>query len=165
MGLEDYGEVVDGVNYLTVEDLKFINYFVIQKYTPEEPYSILKPNELESLQAKPAMYRYYNQTDDMFKLASVLIVGIVLNHCFANGNKRTAFIAGYIFLLLNGYELTAPSEEVIEVMVGVAEKTVDASDVERWLAYWSRDFDARILCAPLEEFPVDFLRDLNTNRS
>ena len=165
MSLEDYGEVVDGVNYLTVDDLKFINYFVIQRHTPEEPISILKPNELASLQARPAMHRYYNQTDDVFELASVLIESIVLSHCFANGNKRTAFVAGYIFLLLNGYELTAPSEDVIEMMVGVAEKTFDAADLERWLAYWSRDFDARILCTPVEEFPLDFIKDLNANRA
>lgn len=160
MPFSKYGELVDGVNYLTVNDLVFINHFVISEFTPEEPIAVLKPNELESLQARPAMYKYYNQTDDMFKLASVLIEAIVLNHCFANGNKRTAFMAGYIFLLLNGYELTAPNEQVIEAMTGVAEKTVDASDLERWLAYWSRDFDSRMLCASIEEIPKSFIDNL-----
>lgn len=163
MDLEIYGELAEGVNYLTVDDLAFINYFVISQYTPEEPISVLKPNELKSLQARPAMYRYYNQTDDMFKLASVLIEGAISSHCFANGNKRTAFLAGYIFLLLNGYELTAPSEDVIEMMVGIAEKTFDVSDLERWLAYWSRDFDSRILCVPTVDILTDFIDNLKFN--
>lgn len=163
MGLEIYGEFSEGVNYLTVDNLTFINYFVISQFTPKEPISVLKPNELKSLQARPAMYRYYNQTDDMFKLASVLVEGVISCHCFANGNKRTAFLAGYIFLLLNGYELTAPSEDVIEMMVGIAEKTFDVYDLERWLAYWSRDFDTRILCVPIVEIAADFFSNLKFN--
>lgn len=54
------------------------------------------------------MVRWYEQTNDMFVLASVLIESLIQNHPFANANKRTAMMAGAVFLLLNGYELTAP---------------------------------------------------------
>lgn len=151
MDLAKFGAIVEDVNYLTVEDLILINKFVIFTYTPDEPVSVLKPNELESSQASPAKHKYYTQTDDMFMLTSVLMNSLVQNHCFANGNKRTAFLAGYVFLLLNGYELTAPAEDVVEMMVGIAEKEFNIHDIERWLAYWSRDFDSRNLCVPIEQ--------------
>lgn len=151
--LSDFGEIVEGVNYLTVKNLTIINAFLIQEQTPNEPIAVLKPNELASSQARPAQYRYHCQTDDMFKLASVLMESLVLNHPFANANKRTAFLAGYVFLLLNGYELTAPTEDIIEIMVGLSVKTICAERVEDWLCYWSRDFDSRNLCLPSVHLP------------
>ena len=41
-----------------------------------------------------------------------MLSGIAQNHCFEQGNKRTAFIAAVMFLKANGYNLTVPDGEV-----------------------------------------------------
>ncbi|EPG2644304.1 type II toxin-antitoxin system death-on-curing family toxin, partial [Providencia stuartii] len=102
------GEFVEGINYLSIDDLININRTLIELQTPNEPIKVLNFNNLSSSQSRPSLVKYYEQTDDMFVLAAVLIESLIQNHPFANANKRTAMMAGCIFLLLNGYELTAP---------------------------------------------------------
>lgn len=136
-------EIVEGVHYLTVDDLVEINRSLIELQTPDEPVGVLSPDNLSSSQARPSMVRWYEQTNDMFVLASVLIESLIQNHPFANANKRTAMMAGYVFLLLNGYELTAPGDEIVEMAEGLACKTYTREDLENWLCYWSRAYDSR----------------------
>src|ERR1017187_6326976 len=50
-------------------------------------------------------------SSDIIELATMYTAGIVQNHPFVDGNKRTGFIVGVLFLELNGYHFTA-SEEV-----------------------------------------------------
>ncbi|PHM26558.1 type II toxin-antitoxin system death-on-curing family toxin [Xenorhabdus budapestensis] len=141
-------EFVEGVNYLSVDDIIYINKTLIERQTPKEMIKVLKPNELESSQARPSLVKYYEQTDDMFRLTSVLIDSLIQNHPFANANKRTAMMSGYIFLLINGYELTAPNDEVVEMAVGLAGKEYSLEELENWLFHWSRSYDTRVLCYP-----------------
>lgn len=161
--LSSFGEISDGIRYLSVEDIESINRFLIRSQTPNETIGVLKQNELSSSQARPAQYRFYNQTDDIFKLAAALIESLILNHPFANANKRTASLAGYAFMLLNGYELTAPEDDLVEMMVGIANKKYTFEDLENWLCYWSRDFDTRMLCIPDEEIDL-FLELINKTK-
>ncbi|SFN29996.1 death on curing protein [Izhakiella capsodis] len=140
-------EYAEGVNYLSIEDIVFINKVLIETQTPNEPIAVLNPNNLSSSQSRPGTVRYYEQTDDMFRLSAALIESLIQNHPFANANKRTAFMAGYVFLLLNGYELTAPGDEVVIISEGLARKEYAAEDLENWLCHWSREYDSRLLCA------------------
>lgn len=93
-------EVKEGdIRYLSVSDLTELNQILIQHYTPEEPIGVLKPNELVSAQQRPAQFRAYDQTNDIFILAGALFEGLIRNHPFLNANKRTAFAANRAFLL------------------------------------------------------------------
>ncbi|MGH8329225.1 MAG: type II toxin-antitoxin system death-on-curing family toxin [Pseudomonas sp.] len=150
MELSELSETLEGIRYLTPEALVWINKRLILAQTPGEPIAILKPNELNSSQQRPAIHRYYTGNQDMFCLASLLMQSLIQNHPFANANKRTAAAAGYMFLLLNGYELTAPGDEFVEIMVGVANHEYSEEELEDWLAYWSRPFDAGGLNGPNE---------------
>lgn len=140
------GEFVEGINYLSIDDLININRKLIELQTPNEPIEVLNFNNLSSSQSRPSQVKYYQQTDDMFVLASVLIESLIQNHPFANANKRTAMMSGYIFLLLNGYELTAPEDEVVEMARGLATKEYSLNELDSWLCNWSRSFDTRQLC-------------------
>lgn len=145
---------LEGVRYLTPDALKWINTRLILAQTPTEPLGVRSEDLLSSSQSRPAIHRSYTQTNDMFCLAAVLMESLIKNHCFANANKRTAAAAGYMFLLLNGYELTAPSQEFVDIMVGIATHEYDVEDLENWLAHWSRDFDASALNGPNEFFEM-----------
>lgn len=139
-------DYVEGVNYLSVDDLIFINRSLIEAQTPSEQIRVLDDNSLGSSQARPSQIRYYEQTDDMFRLSAALIESIIQNHSFANANKRTAMMSGYIFLLINGYELTAPDHEMVTIAEGIAMKEYDVEDLENWLCHWARAYDSRNLC-------------------
>jgi len=57
----------------------------------------------------------------VFALASAYACGIIKNHPFIDGNKRTGFMAAYLFLGINGCELTATETEVVLKTLAVAE--------------------------------------------
>lgn len=69
------------------------------------------------------------------ELAAAYTAGIVRNHPFVDGNKRTGFLAGAAFLELNGLRLTATEPEATQIILGLA-----AGDVsELQLAAWFRE--------------------------
>lgn len=147
-----------GPRYLSVEDLEWLNERLIRLQTPMEPMGVMEPGLLSSSQQSPCMHAYYRQTRDMYQLAAVLIHSITQNHPFRNANKRTAFAAGCMFLLLNGYEVNGPGHEVVELMEGLAKHEYQVEDVECWLAYWSHEANPNQLNNPgewLEQFAWD----------
>lgn len=91
-------------------------------------------NNLSSSQSRPSQVKYDEQTDDMFVLTAVLIESLIQNHPFANANKRTATMAGYV-LLLNGYELTAPEDDVVEMATGLVTKDYSLEELENWICF------------------------------
>ena len=143
--LSEYGELCDGINFISVDDLIYINKRLIETQTPHEPIAVIKPNELYSSQQSPGTYRYYEQTEDIFTLASIMVYSLIKNHCFANANKRTAMQAAYIFLMLNGFELTASDDDFIEIAEGISIDIYSREEVADWLYHWSREFDVRNL--------------------
>jgi death-on-curing protein len=59
--------------------------------------------------------------------------GIVRNHPFLDGNKRTAFVVGVLFLELNGYHFTATEEDATQAVLSLAAGTLDEASFTRWL--------------------------------
>src|SRR5690349_17484994 len=49
-------------------------------------------------------------SSDIVELAAKYTAGIVQNHPFVDGNKRTGFVVGVLFLELNGHRFTASEE-------------------------------------------------------
>jgi len=76
---------------------------------------------------------------DLFDLAAAYTSGLSQNHGFIDGNKRTAFVTGALFLDQNGYRLDAEQAEVIAAMLSLAEHIID----EAGYAYWMRDHTTR----------------------
>ncbi|MNN82776.1 Toxin Doc [compost metagenome] len=56
----------------------------------------------------------------IFDMASALLESLVKNHCFHNGNKRTAYLSVKSFLLLNGYHLRMERLFAVEFIVDIA---------------------------------------------
>lgn len=80
-----------------------------------------------------AKQRYHYEKPDMFDLASAYATGIIKNHAFVDGNKRTAFYAAYVFLGLNGYELTADEDETTAIVLALAASEVSEQEFSAWL--------------------------------
>lgn len=69
----------------------------------------------------------------LWELAAAYGYGLTQNHPFIDGNKRTAFMAMYTFLGLNGYLLDAQEQEVVLTMEQLASSILTQDDLARWL--------------------------------
>ena len=70
---------------------------------------------------------------DLADLAAAYAVGITLNRAFLDGNKRTAFLTGFVFLYENGRTILAEQAEVIAAMLSLADHTLDETGYAAWL--------------------------------
>ena len=95
---------------------------------------ILNLGSLESAVAQPRMV--FNGEDlytTVVEKASTLGYSIIQNHPFVDGNKRAGHAALEIFLLLNGYEISASVDEQTEIVLGVASGKIDRKTFTEWL--------------------------------
>ena len=58
-----------------------------------------------------------------------MLHGLIRNHPFLDGNKRTAVVASAVFYSLNGYDLVAEDSEIIALALDVAEGILDVEGV------------------------------------
>jgi death on curing protein len=70
---------------------------------------------------------------DLCDLAAAYAAGLVRNHPFVDGNKRTAFITAYVFLTRNGHTLTAPETDATTMMMALAAGEIDDLTFAAWL--------------------------------
>ena len=74
---------------------------------------------LQSALARPQQLHAYGDAPDAIDMAAAYTVGIVRNHLFVDGNKRTAFVVGVLFLELNGHRFTATEEGATQAVLPV----------------------------------------------
>lgn len=86
---------------------------------------------LESALARPQHKLAYDATD-LATLSAAYAFGLAKNHGFVDGNKRVAFVAAYVFLGLNGYDLDATEPDVVTTMEGVASSRVSEKALITW---------------------------------
>lgn len=88
---------------------------------------------LESALARPRQHYSYAKTPDIVEMAALYTAGIVRNHPFVDGNKRTGFLIGVLFLELHGYKFTATEADVTQAVMGLAARTLDEAGYVAWL--------------------------------
>ena len=86
---------------------------------------------LESALARPENLLHYERAD-VFQMAAVYAHGIIKNHPFLDGNKRTGFMTAYSFLKINGMELIATEENAVIIILGVADGSIDEIALAKW---------------------------------
>lgn len=87
---------------------------------------------LSSALARPQNQATYGEPS-VFDLAAAYAFGIIRNHAFVDGNKRTGFLAAYVFLDLNGWELIASEVEAVAAVLALATNEIDEADFASWL--------------------------------
>ncbi len=83
---------------------------------------------LDSALARPIQIYHY-ATGDLFAPAAAYTMRVARNHPFADGNKRIALVAAFIFLSRNGSNLVLPEVETVIVMNRVAAGTLDETEL------------------------------------
>lgn len=86
----------------------------------------------DSALARPLHLVAYGQPD-VADLAAAYGVGLAKNHPFIDGNKRSAFVAVELFLVLNGHELTASDADCVLTLLAVAAGDMEETDFAHWI--------------------------------
>lgn len=89
---------------------------------------------LQSALARPRQHAAYAGAPEIVDLAAIFTAGIVKNHPFVDGNKRTGFVLGVLFLELNGYHFTATQEDAANAVLALAAGEVDDRGYAAFLA-------------------------------
>ncbi len=87
---------------------------------------------LEAALARPQQLLSYDDPN-LFSLAAAYVSGIIRNHPFLDGNKRTAFMIGFDFLYRNGKLLDAPEPQAAQMVLDLAEKKIKEEEFAIWL--------------------------------
>lgn len=69
----------------------------------------------------------------IYDKAAQLCYGIVKNHPFTDGNKRTALHSMYVYLIINGFDITASQQEVEDLIINVAAGKMTNVELAQWL--------------------------------
>ena len=92
---------------------------------------------LDSAIDRPKNLLVYGDNPSLFDLAAALCCGIVKNHPFLDGNKRTGLLSARAFLFLNRQVFEPTEVDEVTMMVDVANGTADEAMLASWLARFS----------------------------
>lgn len=87
---------------------------------------------LDSALARPQQLLAYGDPD-LYDLAAAYASGIVRNHPFVDGNKRTAFMTAYVFLGRNGLRLSASEADAAQIVCALAANELGEAEFAAWL--------------------------------
>jgi death-on-curing protein len=115
--------------WLSVETVVEINRAAVA--LTGEPHFVRDLGLLESALARPQNAFAYGE-EDIVALAVRLLAGIAHSHAFAQGNKRTCFVAMVQFLNANGYDLAIEdSSEWADAVITLVEHRTTEEDFVR----------------------------------
>jgi death-on-curing protein len=86
---------------------------------------IRDPGLLQSALARALNLAAYDDEADIADLAAAYTAGVVKNHPFVDGNKRTGFVLGVLFLELNGARFAASEEAAAQAVLDLAPGVLD----------------------------------------
>ena len=93
---------------------------------------------IESALGRPQNLLLYNDPD-ILDLAAAYGYGLAQNHGFIDGNKRTAYVATRLFLILNGYDISASAVEKVVTFEKVGKGEIDQAALASWLRSHSKE--------------------------
>lgn len=88
---------------------------------------------LLSALARPENIHAYEPDADIFRLAAAYCAGIVKNHPFIDGNKRTGVLAAVTFLALNDVPVDFEEATIVTMIIGLAASEVSEDELAQWL--------------------------------
>lgn len=129
------------MKYISGNQVIAINAAIIKSISPNEPIGVAEHTSLEMTVNLPMATSFGAELyPTLESKVAVILINLVKNHCFLNGNKRTATASTMIFLKINGYGLNLSEDnEMIELVVRIA--------------VWDKSFDT------LKSYVENFLRE------
>jgi death on curing protein len=111
------------IRYITVKEAIVHHYMIMKRYGDGEQSGVKDMHMLESAIGRPQQSAFGDDAyADFFMKVATLFDSLINNHCFHNGNKRTAVAIINTFLKVNGYILMIHPKVLEDVTVAVAFK-------------------------------------------
>lgn len=124
---------------MATEDVVYIEYleaveihFELMSHYGETRIGIFEPTLIESALARPKHTAVYEKAD-IIRQAATLCFGLIKNHAWQGGNKRTATALTDSFLWRNGWDLRATLSEIIELSLNIEADVWKTDEIENWL--------------------------------
>lgn len=112
--------MIDDIDFLTPEQVAAIQQSTLPNSGPPDQ------DRLEGALFRVHTLAEYEGCEDIFAFAAMYLIAIAKAHAFNDANKRTAFQATSVFLLMNGYELNASFELVkLTVLAAMGEADLE----------------------------------------
>ena len=120
-------------DYLTLAEVLTIHHTLIEHFGGS--HGLRDPGALEAALFRPQTGYY----DDILQEAAALWESLTINHPFIDDNKRVAFAVVDIFLRINGYRITAKSEEIWTFINNLFQENAFQFDkLEPWLRKYTK---------------------------
>ncbi|MGI9101166.1 MAG: type II toxin-antitoxin system death-on-curing family toxin [Terriglobales bacterium] len=89
---------------------------------------------LESALARPRnLLTYGRRRPSLARLAAAYAFGVVRDHPFVDGNKRTALVVAFAFLDVNGVQVTPGEEDAYRVFMDLAAGRITEDELAAWM--------------------------------
>lgn len=103
---------------------------------------------LESALSRPVHSQAYQENIQLSHLAASLGFGMVRNHAFIDGNKRTAFFCVATFLHNNGLEFKPDAADAVLMMKQLASGSITDVDFGEWIKENTPGLNQKTSCKP-----------------
>ncbi|MEM0939633.1 MAG: type II toxin-antitoxin system death-on-curing family toxin [Bacteroidota bacterium] len=87
---------------------------------------------LDSALARPKNLKAYENAS-LVQCCAAYAYGIIRNHPFNDGNKRTGFVVAITFLLLNNYYINVLESDVVIVITKLAAGELTEQELQDWI--------------------------------
>jgi death-on-curing protein len=119
------------VVYISYEDAVYA-HVELMRNLGETRYGITDRGLIKSALARPLQAAAYGEAD-LITQAATLLYGLIKNHPWVGGNKRTATTITQLFLRRNGFRITSSTNELVEMVLAVEADEWQLPEIETWL--------------------------------
>lgn len=125
------------ISYLSAEDVLAIRDRLAEQH--RDSFDILRIQQLLSAVAAPRQHLFGQELfPTLCEKAAALLVRLIKNHPFWDGNKRIALAATGLFLSRNGYDLAVAPADADRFTTALAAGEEDEAAARRWVEAHSR---------------------------
>lgn len=122
---------IEEIDYVSYVEAVFL-HIKLMRSSGETRLGVGDRGLIESALARPQQAARYENAD-LIRQAATLCFGLIKNHPWVGGNKRTATAIVEDFLLRNGVEMVATIREVVEAVLAVEADRWGVDEIDDWL--------------------------------
>lgn len=122
---------IEKIKYTAFAEAVYI-HLRLMRHLNEVRYGVENRDLIESALARPRQAAIYENAD-IIRQAATLYFGLIKNHPWRGGNKRTATAIVDDFLYRNGFEINSSVDEIIELVLAIESDKFEVAQIESWL--------------------------------
>ena len=120
----------EGIVYLDYPEAVAL-HITLMRRLGESRFGVAEAELIHSALARSRQAAHYEKAD-LIRQAATLCFGLIKNHPWLGGNKRTATALVNEFLIRNNVVMTASVAQVIELVLAVESDRFGVDEIEAW---------------------------------